>query len=427
MTATVAEKVAPLVRALVSGPEYPPIRFWDGSSLGSPGESCVVVNSPRALRRLLWAPGELGLGRAYVAGEIDVEGDMMEMISTVLARAEDPSEVIRQRIRIRDWPTLLSTAAQLGVLGLPPKPPPEEARVGGRLHSKDRDATAITHHYDVGNDFYALFLGETMTYSCAYFDSEDAGLDEAQAAKYDLICRKLGLQAGMRLLDIGCGWGGMAIHAASRYGVGVVGVTVSKEQAEMARKRVAEASLADRVTIRLEDYRDVDDGPYEAVSSIGMFEHVGEVRLVEYFQKVHDLLTPGGRFLNHAISRPSGSEPLPKRSFVGRYVFPDGELHEVGRVISAMQQLGLEVRDVESLREHYAKTLRHWVANLEASWAEAVRLAGDGRARIWRIYMAASALNFEAARVSVHQVLATKTTPDGISSMPATRDGFLRE
>jgi len=425
MTATIAEMVAPLVTALMNDSDSVPIRFWDGSSLGPAGESAVVIKSREALRRLLWAPGELGLGRAYVAGEIDLEGDIIETISVAQNMAADSSDVIRQQLRIRDWPMLIRIAARLGVLGLPLTPPPEEVRVHGRFHSRERDAMVVAHHYDVGNEFYRLFLGQTMTYSCGYFESDDASLDDAQTAKYELICRKLGLEPGMRLLDIGCGWGGMTIHAAARYGVDAVGVTLSEEQAEMARRRVSEAGLTDRVEIRYQDYRDVDDGPYEAVSSIGMFEHVGLVRLVEYFQKVHDLLTPGGRFLNHAISRPNGSGAFPKRSFVARYVFPDGEVHEVGRVVSVMQDLGLEVRDVESLREHYAKTLRHWVTNLEGSWEKAVTLAGVGRTRIWRLYMGASALNFEAGRNSVHQVLAVNAEPGGSSGMPATRRELL--
>ena len=426
MTKTVAQIVKPLVTALLNDAGPMPIQFWDGSFLGTPGANVIMVKSPEALRHILWAPGELGLGRAYVAGEIDLEGSIIETLTAAQDMAGDSPDVVRQKLRARDVPTLIWTARKLGVLGFPPAPPPEEARVRGGVHSKDRDAAAIAHHYDVSNDFYRLILGETMTYSCAYFDSSTASLDEAQTVKYDLICRKLGLVAGMRLLDVGCGWGSMAIHAASHYGVEVVGVTLSREQVELARERVAEAGLADLIEIRYQDYRDVGDGPYDAVSSIGMFEHVGSSRLEDYFTSIREMLIPGGRFLNHAISRPSGSGPLPKRSFIARYVFPDGELHEVGRVITAMQELGLEVRDVESLREHYAKTLSHWVANLEGSWSDAVALAGPNRARIWRFYMAASVMNFKANRASIHQVLAVNTPDSGKSEMPATRMGLSR-
>jgi len=424
MSETVAQMVKPVVTALLNDAGPVNIRFWDGSFLGVPEENVIVVKSPEALRRILWAPGELGLGRAYVVGEIDFEGSIIETLSAAQDTAGDDPEMVRQRLRVRDWPTLIRTARKLKVLGLRPAPPPEEARVRGGVHSKDRDAAAISHHYDVGNDFYRLVLGETMTYSCGYFDSVDTSLDEAQTAKYDLVCRKLGLVSGMRLLDIGCGWGSMAIHAASHYGVDVVGVTLSQEQVELAQERVAQAGLADRIEIRYQDYRDIGDGPYDAISSIGMFEHVGLSRIEEYFTSIKGILIPGGRFLNHAISRPSGSGSLPKRSFVARYVFPDGELHEVGRVITRMQDLGFEVRDVESIREHYAATLRHWVANLESSWSNAVAMVGANRARIWRLYMAASVINFKANRASIHQVLAVNTPDNGNSKMPPTRKSY---
>jgi cyclopropane-fatty-acyl-phospholipid synthase len=286
----------------------------------------------------------------------------------------------------------------------------------------------VAHHYDVGNEFYRLVLGPTMTYSCAYFETEDTPLDTAQAAKYELICRKLGLQPGMRLLDVGCGWGGMAMHAAQRHGVSAVGVTLSRAQQELAARRVADAGLEDRIEIRYQDYRDIDDGPYDAISSIGMFEHVGLDGLEEYLARLFTLLRPGGRLLNHAISRPAGEGGRPRfdpNSFIERYVFPDGELLEVGTVVSAMQQHGFEVRDVESLREHYARTLRHWVANLEGSWDQAVALAGEARTRIWKLYMAASAVNFEAGRTSIHQALGVRPGIAGGSSMPLTRKDFL--
>ncbi|WP_040740333.1 SAM-dependent methyltransferase, partial [Nocardia tenerifensis] len=296
-----------------------------------------------------------------------------------------------------------------------PEPPPEEARPRrGPLHSKRRDAAAISHHYDVGNDFYRLVLGPSMTYSCARFVAEDddgaAGpnaamsLEDAQRAKHDLICRKLDLRPGMRLLDVGCGWGSMAIHAAATYGVDVLGVTISRAQIEQARKRVEEAGLSSTVEIRLTDYRDLRGEQFDAISSIGMFEHVGTKRADTYFQTLRALLRPRGRLLNHAISSPGGSVMGP-RSFVGRYVFPDGELVDVGEVVLAMQRNGFEVRDVEALREHYALTLRAWVANLESAWEQAVSLTSEGRARIWRLYMAASALGFEDGGLGLHQVL----------------------
>jgi cyclopropane-fatty-acyl-phospholipid synthase len=385
----------------------------------------VAFRTPLALRRLIYAPNELGLGRAYVAGDIDIHGeifDVLDLRNNLASRREHVTlDLGRQR-----WQKLVVAAKRLGALGPPPPPPPEEARLRGRRHSKARDAAAIAHHYDVSNDFYRLLLGETMTYSCAYFPSPETTLDEAQVAKYDLICRKLGLRPGMRLLDVGCGWGGMLLHAAEHYGVDAVGITISRAQAELAEKRIAEAGLADVVQIRLQDYRELGGERFDAISSIGMFEHVGLAELRHYFHVLYELLEPRGRLLNHGISRPPGPGGFDKRSFIARYVFPDGELHEVGSVVSAMQTEAFEVRDVESLREHYGRTLRIWVTNLESNWDEAVSLAGPARARIWRLYLAGSAFGFEGARINLHQVLGVKTDPGGASAMPRTRAPFIQ-
>ncbi len=408
--------VAALVESVLGGDLPVTVRAYDGSTSGPIGApAALVIKSPDALRRILGAPGELGLGRAYVAGDLDVEGD----IYTALGLGD---RLPNARLHASD---LARIARLLGWRDLRPPPrPPEEARLRGRRHSAARDAAAIRHHYDVSNDFYRIVLGPSLTYSCAVFPRADATLEEAQAAKYELICRKLGLRPGMRLLDVGCGWGGMVMHAAANHGVDAVGVTLSPRQAELAEKRVAEAGLGDHVSIRLQDERDVDDGPYDAISSIGMFEHVGAVRLAEYFGHLHGLLRPTGRLLNHGISRPVGEgrrSRFARRGFIDRYVFPDGELHEIGRVVSVVQEAGFEARHVESLREHYARTLRAWVGNLEGAWDNAVTDAGVGRARVWRLYMAASALNFEAGRNQVHQVLAVR--PDrGGSGMPLRPD-----
>ena len=371
--------------------------------------SGIVLRSPDALRRIATAPGELGFARAYVAGDLDIEGDVYEALA-LLERRRALSHLIRE---------LVPVARDLGIASLRPLPaPPEEARLRGRRHSKARDAAAISHHYDVSNRFYRLVLGPSMTYSCALFADPAATLEEAQEAKHELVAQKLRLREGMRFLDVGCGWGSMLIHAAERYGVTGIGVTISRRQAELARARVLEAGVADRIEIRLADYRDVADGPYDAVSSIGMFEHVGLSQLDLYFRRLRTLLRPGGLLLNHGIGRPPGRRPLlPRRTFVNRYVFPDGELHEVGAVVSRIQAAGFEVRHLESLREHYPLTLRRWVQNLEDSWDEAVAEAGSARARIWRLYMAGSALGFEAGRLQVHQVLAVR--PDrGASGLP---------
>jgi cyclopropane-fatty-acyl-phospholipid synthase len=424
---TVADAMRPVVHSILGGDPGIKIRFWDGSSIGPDhARTTMAVQSPHALRRLLYQPNELGFGRAYVAGEIDIDGDIyaaLDLRDLMAGRDEGVQLGLTTKGLVEAW----RAARSLGVLGRPIPPPPEEAHLKGRRHTAARDAAAISYHYDVGNDFYRLVLGPTMTYSCGFFYAEGVGLDEAQVAKYDLICRKLGLEPGMRLLDVGCGWGGMVMHAARHYGVTAVGVTISREQADLARQRLADAGLSDQVQIRLQDYRDIDDGPFDAISSIGMFEHVGVARLEEYFERLYRLVRPEGRVLNHGISRPPGPARFQSKSFIERYVFPDGELHEVGSVTSAMQRQRLEVRDVESLREHYARTLRHWVANLEANWNRAVELVGPNRARVWRMYMAGAALGFEAGRTSIHQVLAVRSTAEGTSGMPRTRSAFLGE
>ena len=283
----------------------------------------------------------------------------------------------------------------------------------------------VRHHYEVGNDFYAMVLGPSMTYSCARFAPGADSLEAAQDSKHDLICRKLGLtdRTGQRVLDVGCGWGSFAIHAARHYGAWVVGVTLSPAQVESARDRVAASGLERQVEIRLQDYRELRREAFDAIASIGMFEHVGSSKSAEYFGTMRRLLGPQGRLLNHAISSVGGSR-IGSRSFIGRYVFPDGELLDVGRVVLAMEEAGFEVRDVESLREHYAKTLRAWVGNLQQHWEAAVAEVGVRRARVWQLYMAASANGFEDGGISVHQVLGVLSKPDGRSGMPSTRSAW---
>ncbi|MDP9887991.1 class I SAM-dependent methyltransferase [Pseudarthrobacter enclensis] len=393
------------------------LRAWDGSEAGPADAPILEFRSRKALRRILWSPGQLGLSRAYVAGDIDAPGDIFAAFSALSSAGKfsEPGP-FRPPSAAELW-LLVRTAVRLGALGPNPAPPPEEARVArkGRMHSKGRDAAAISHHYDVGNDFYALVLGPSMVYSCAVWPPDGAGqsanakpedgLDAAQEAKLDLVCRKLGLGPGMRVLDVGCGWGSFAIHAAARYGVSVVGVTLSTEQAVLARKRVADAGLTDRVEIRVQDYRDVGDGPFDAISSIGMSEHVGRAQTPAYAAALFGLLRPGGRLLNHAISWNAGPTSPDPDSFIPRYVFPDGEMISLGEMVSALETARFEVLDVEALRRHYALTLRAWVSRLEQNWEQAVRLAGEGRARVWRLYMAASAIGFENGLTGVNQVL----------------------
>ncbi|WP_037870045.1 SAM-dependent methyltransferase [Streptomyces sp. SPB074] len=422
-----ASRLTDLAQELLGAPFPVRVRAWDGSEAGPPGAPVLVVHHRRALRRLLFKPGELGLVRGWVAGELSVEGDLYEVLdrlsSLVWDRGEDdtaPSTLL-QAVRRPEIRRAGRALLRLAGPGLPPPPPPEEARRPGRghRHTKGTDRKAISHHYDVGNPFYELVLGPSMVYSCAYW-SEDGTLEQAQRDKLDLIATKLGLRPGMRLLDVGCGWGSMALYAAREYGVEVVGVTLSREQAAYARKRAAEEGLGDKVEIRVQDYRDVRDGPFDAISSIGMAEHVGAARYEEYAHDLFALLKPGGRLLNHQIAR----RPLRDESaytideFIDAYVFPDGELAPVGTTVSLLERAGFEVRDVEALREHYERTLRAWVSNLEAHWEEAVRLTSPGRARVWRLYMAASALSFARNRIGVNQVLAVRTPEPGESGLP---------
>lgn len=394
---------------IILGTEEIPLRLqaWDGSEAGPVHAPVIKFRSRRGLRRMLWSPNQLGLSRAYVAGDIDDDGDLFESFS-VLSSVGKFAEVkaFRPPTLGERW-RLLRTAIRVGAVGLPIAPPPEEMDVTktGRLHSKKRDSAAISHHYDVGNDFYRLVLGPSMVYSCAVWEDEDTGLDAAQEAKLDLVCRKLGLKEGMRVLDVGCGWGSFALHAAQNYGVDVVGITLSKEQAALARKRAADVGLSDRIEIRVQDYRDIDDGPFDAISSIGMAEHVGKDQINNYASKLHGLLRPGGRLLNHAISWNAGEMPPDPDSFIPRYVFPDGEMLSLTVMLGALESAGLEVLDVEALRRHYGLTLRAWVHNLEENWDEAVRLTSEGRARVWRLYMASSALGFERGLNGVNQIL----------------------
>lgn len=432
---TVASVFRPLLTVAL-GAVPPPVRFqfWDGSSLAPPDGNTVgtvAVRSRQALAHMVWAPGELGLVRAYVSGALDFTGDIFKVLRTLQQGAPNDA-----RLGADAALKALGAAARVGALRYRPDPPEQEAHPSGRLHSKRRDSEAITHHYDVGNEFYELVLGESMTYSCARFvaatddghQSPDASmpLADAQAAKHDLICRKLGLDRapGMRLLDVGCGWGSMAIHAATHYDAKVVGITISSAQAELARKRVAAAGVGEQVEIRLQDYRDLGGERFDAISSIGMFEHVGGERAAEYFDTLFALLGPGGRLLNHAISSPGGSR-ISGRSFIGRYVFPDGELLDVGVTAAAMQHAGFELRDVEALREHYALTLRRWVGNLQADWDRAVDLVGLGRARVWLLYMAGSALGFEDGGIGIHQVLGVVPDATGAAEVPASRRGWV--
>ena len=414
-----ADALAPLITGLVGSSVPARFEFWDGSGLGpADGIGTLRIRSVDALRRILWAPGELGVARAFVSGDLTIEGDIYSLLRVL--HAASPRDL--RRMGLRALPTVIDAARRLGALGPPLPAPPEECKPPGRLHSPSRDAAVISHHYDVGNEFYRLVLGPSMTYSCARFLAADVTLEEAQEAKHELISRKLGLdlQPGARLLDVGCGWGSMAIHAARHHRATVTGVALGREQVDEAKRRVERAGLTDRIEIRPAG---LPRPPERTVRRHLLDRHVrarGAVRMAQYFDTLRRLLAPTGRLLNHAISKAGGSF-LGGRTFIGRYVFPDGELLDVADVVRAMQQTGFEVRDVESLREHYSQTLHHWVANLEERWDEAVDLVGAPRANIWRLYMAASANGFDDGGLAIHQVLGVLPDGNGRSGMPPGR------
>jgi cyclopropane-fatty-acyl-phospholipid synthase len=400
------------------------VRLWDGSLLdatapaaGPPAADAappiVVAGDRRAISHQLREPGELGLARAWVDGSLSVEGDLEDVLAIRRAYSD-------LRLSGRDRVRLALAAVRVagpGVLRRPPVPS-IEASIGGRRRSLARDRAAVRHHYDVSNDFYRLVLGPSLVYSCAYFTDPAESLEQAQTRKLDRICAKLRLAPGERLLDIGCGWGSLVMHAAQRYGARAVGATLSAQQADLARERVQALGLAGRVEIRVADYRELTDGPFDKIASVGMYEHVGRSELERYTRTVSQLLRPGGLFLNHGIAR-LASKPPRKPAFIARYVFPDGELHPIADLLSAMQGATLEVRDTESLRDHYPLTLRRWAANLRAHEQEVTELVGSERVRVWELYMLASAQAFEAGEITVHQVLAARH--DGPHALPLDR------
>ncbi len=400
----------------------PPLYFsaYDGSSFGPPDAQIRLhLANERGLRYLATAPGDLGLARAYVSGDLELSG----------AHPGDPYEALRT---LGDWrfrrPTPLEAAELVRALGVrnlvPPEPPSQESlprwrrTVEGLRHSRTRDAEAIHKHYDVSNAFYEKVLGPSMAYTCAVFGKSDSSLEEAQEEKFDLVARKLDLQPGQRLLDIGCGWGGMVRHAVKHYGVKAIGVTLSAEQAAWAQAEIERQGLGSAAQVIHGDYRDAPGFGYDAVSSIGLLEHVGVDNYPSYFGFVRDKLRDGGRLLNHCITRPDNKQRALPGYFIDRYVFPDGELTGSGRIITEAQNAGLEVRHEENLREHYALTLAHWCQNLERNWDACVAEVGLGTARVWGLYMAGSRLGFETNGIQLHQVLAVKTAADGDASFP---------
>jgi cyclopropane-fatty-acyl-phospholipid synthase len=405
-------QVADIISEVV-GPDVP-VRVigYDGSKAGpDSSEMALRITSPRALARLATAPGTLGLARAYVEGEIEVEGDVYELLDAMADLTLNDSITRADQLRLaqRLLPIWLRHR----------RPPPDlEYRPPGRLHSKARDRKVISHHYDVSNQFYEWVLGPSMAYTCAVYPTDTATLEEAQAAKHELVAQKLGLEPGMRLLDVGCGWGGMVMHAAAEHGVKALGVTLSRNQAEWAQAEITRRGLDGLAEVRHLDYRDAPESEFDAISSIGLTEHIGKAQLPNYFSSLYARLRPGGRLLNHCITQPRTPTKRRLDPFIARYVFPDGQLEPVGHLVSVMNDAGFEIRHEENLREHYASTLAGWGANLEAHWDEAVAEVGVGRARVWRLYMAACRLGFDRDNIQLHQVLGVKLLDQGRSGFP---------
>jgi cyclopropane-fatty-acyl-phospholipid synthase len=408
-------RVAELFSSVIGSDASVRVIAYDGSSAGPPGSELELrVRSPRALAYLASAPGSLGLARAYVTGELEVDGELYPVLDAL-------AEVTLNSIPKHERARLMRMLAGVRLRYRAPIPSVEYVP-RGRLHSKRRDAKAISHHYDVSNLFYSWVLGPSMAYTCAVFPTEDASLETAQWTKHELVSRKLGLRPGMRLLDVGCGWGGMVMHAASEHGVKALGVTLSRAQAEWAQKEIVERELTELAEVRHLDYRDVPETGFDAVSSIGLTEHIGGAQLPAYFARLYDKLRPGGRLLNHCITQPTPDGPTHVDQFINRYVFPDGQLESIGLLATEMNRQGFEIRHEENLREHYARTLAGWCANLDEHWDEAVREVGEQRARVWRLYMAASRLGFERNNIQLHQVLGVKLAEDGAAGMPLRPD-----
>ncbi len=425
-----ARELAELYTALTGAPLPIRLRAWDGSEAGGASgaslaaavvegpaaEPTAVLRSPAALRRLAWHPNELGLAQAYVTGELDLEGDLTEALRRFRPETATPAGApARNATTPRARPNLgaliraLPTAARLGALGPRPAAPATQARLRGRLHTRSRDRAAISHHYDLSNDFYGLILDESMAYSSGYWTSSEPGytLEDAQRDKLDLICRKLQLSPGMRMLDIGCGWGSLLLHAAENHGVRITGVTLSVEQARFVNARIEKAGLGDRAEVKLVHYRDLESlTGFDAISTIEMGEHVGDREYPGFAKRLYDLLVPGGRLLVQQMSR--GAVAPGGGAFIERFIAPDMHMRPLGETVGLLERGGVEVIGVQGLREHYVRTIRAWAERFEARWEDIVRMVGLETARVWRLYLAGGALAFEQGRMGVDQILAVR-------------------
>lgn len=409
-----AHRLAGLVEDALGAPLPVRLRAWDGSETGPSDAPVVVLRSRRALRRLLWQPGELGLAQAYITGELDVEGDLAEGLRAAWTSARERG-AHTPRLTLADWARAVGEAARLGVVGPRLPAPATEARLRGNRHTKARDRAAISHHYDLSNDFYRLLLDETMAYSCGYWTAEDMRPADAQRAKLELICRKLGLTAGSRLLDIGCGWGSLTLYAAERYQAQVTAVTLAREQAAHVREQVRERGLEHLVEVVCQDYRDITGSAYDAVATVEMGEHVGDDEYPAFAAALHRMVRPEGRVLVQQMSR--GANAPGGGAFIEAYIAPDMHMRPLGDTVALLEAAGLEVRSTESMREHYVRTVAAWHRTLERRWDEVVALVGTETARVWRLYLVGGALAFEEGRMGVDQILSVRRDRKGASGL----------
>ncbi|XAS77906.1 cyclopropane-fatty-acyl-phospholipid synthase family protein [Dermatophilaceae bacterium Sec6.4] len=423
----IAARLEALISPLAGGALPVHLTVWDGSSAGPTDAPHVTLNSPQAIRRLLWHPGELGAAQAYVTGELEVEGDLVQGLSAVRATLKARG-VTGGRPPARTFVEATKLARELGVLGTPLRAPATQIAVRGRLHSVGRDRDVIHNHYDLSNEFYSLILDDHMAYSSAYVtgadldgeESEAYSLEDAQRDKLDLVCRKAGLdkRPGMRFLDIGCGWGSLSLHAASAFGAQVTGVTISKEQKAFIDARIAERGLGDKVEIRLQDYREIDDPPFEAVASLEMGEHVGERNYATYADTLARCASDEAQIVIQQMSRHDGHPG--GGPFIEAYIAPDMTMRPVGQTVAFLERAGLEVRDVHAMREHYVWTVRAWQRRFEASKDQLTKLVGEEVVRVWELYLAGGLLAFQDGRMGVDQITAVRRR-DGMSALPAVR------
>jgi cyclopropane-fatty-acyl-phospholipid synthase len=416
--------LAEILRPFVGGELPVRLRAWDGSEAGSVDGPLVVVNTPDAVRRLLWRPGELGAAQSYVTGEVDVpevDGWDLDTALTYVWKVVAERNLDAGRPSPAVFARAIRSLAGLGALGAPPPAPSSQARIRGRLHSQLRDRRSISFHYDLSNEFYGLILEPQMAYSCGYHSSPDVPVEQAQLDKLSLVCRKLGLETGMTLLDIGCGWGSLSLHAAEHFGATVTGITISAEQKRFIDARIAERRLGDRVTITLCDYRD-STGEYDAVSSIEMGEHVGEGNYPTYASVLHRSVKPGGRVLVQQMSRSGrkGGKHPGGGPFIENFIAPDMHMRPVGETVAYLEAGGLEVRDVHALREHYVLTVAGWLENFRANRTRLVEMMGEEVVRVWELYLVGGAMAFRDGRMGVDQILMVR--PGGPHTLPPVRD-----